>query len=141
MLLALLTELLACGQESLASSNLNFLRFSDNRKGLTVKLEPFMLRNFYKVLIIVQLLHVPHLHPDLPDRDDVLDLFLDQAGGGAGPSHAGGHFSANPLHPARQQPEVAPARLLHKGHRHVHVFLHTVRLFQSDRVRHREQSS
>ena len=68
-----------------------------------------------KVLIIVQLLHVPHLHPDLPDRHDVLDLFLDQAGSGAGPGNAGGHLPAHPLHPACQQPEVAPTRFLHKG--------------------------
>ena len=61
------------------------------------------------------LLHVPHLHPNLSDRDDVLDQLLDQAGGGPRPGHAGGHLPPHSLHPARQQSEVSTSRLLHQG--------------------------
>ena len=48
------------------------------------------------------------------DHDD--DQLLDQARGGAGPRDAGGDLAADPLHPARQQPEVAAASLLHQGY-------------------------
>ena len=61
------------------------------------------------------LLHVPDLHPHLSDRDDVLDQFLDQARGRARPCDPGRDLSADPLHPARQQPEVSPSCLLHQG--------------------------
>ena len=47
------------------------------------------------------------------DHDD--EQLLDQARGGAGPRDAGGDLAADPLHPARQQPEVAASSLLHQG--------------------------
>ena len=61
------------------------------------------------------LLYVPHVHPDLSDRDDVLDQLLDQAGGCPRPGHAGGDLPPDPLHPARQQSEVSASRVLHQG--------------------------
>ena len=50
---------------------------------------------------------------DDDDNDD--EQLLDQARGGAGPRDAGGDLAADPLHPARQQPEVPAPSLLHQG--------------------------
>ena len=63
----------------------------------------------------VGLLPLPHLRPHLSDRHHVLDQFLDQARGRARPRDPGRDLSADPLHPARQQPEVSPSCLLHQG--------------------------
>ena len=61
------------------------------------------------------LLPLPHLRPHLPHSHHVLDQFLDQARGCPRPGDPGRDLPADPLHPARQQPEVSTSRLLHQG--------------------------
>ena len=44
----------------------------------------FFGHNLMKIVGMIplfQVFHVPHLHPHLSDRDDVLDIFLDQTRG------------------------------------------------------------
>ncbi|GBN46035.1 hypothetical protein AVEN_86403-1, partial [Araneus ventricosus] len=84
------------------------------------------------------LLPVPHLHPDLPHRHHVLDLVLDSGRRCTRPGHPVRHLPAHPGHPARSVPEVPPPRLLHQGHRHLHVHLHPVRVLLPHGVRHRQ---
>ena len=64
-----------------------------------------------------------------------MDLFLDQAGGCAGPGHAGGHLSVDPLHPARQVAVGAAAGLLRQVHRQLHERLHSVSALRGVRRR------
>jgi hypothetical protein len=61
------------------------------------------------------LLPLPHVHSYLSDRDHVLDLVLDQAGGRSCQSHTRRHVAAHPLHAARQLAKVTSARFLHQG--------------------------
>ena len=64
---------------------------------------------------LFQILHVPHLHTNLSDCDDVLDQLLDQARGGASKSNSGSHFSPHSLNSTCQQSEVSASCILYQG--------------------------
>ncbi|XP_075729809.1 glycine receptor subunit alpha-3 isoform X1 [Rhipicephalus microplus] len=85
------------------------------------------------------LLHVPHLHPHLPDCRHVLGLVLDKAGSCAGQGDVGRHQPSHPVHATRQEPGRPASRVAHQGHRHLHVLLHCVRVRLAHGVRRRQR--
>ena len=74
------------------------------------------------------LLHVPHLHSYVPHRDHVLDFVLDQTRGSSSKSDPLCDVTAYAVYAARPVSKVFASRFLHKSHRHIHVFLYSVRV-------------
>ncbi len=72
-----------------------------------------MLRGGLQVQKTSGLLPISYVCANLPDRNHVLDLLLDQTRGRAGTRYARSDQPADPLHATCQQPKISAPRLLY----------------------------